>query len=470
MLIIACGARSRQQASKIGKSLLISELDELDATPFPESDGDLSDEAVNNETHNSDSEQDGSETEAVPDEQQLMGKDMITVWRTDPVAKQTKTKTKHIVRIQSGPRKDIVSHSEMDSFLTQFSMEIVDEIVCCTNLYITQKVDRYTRMRDVKETTREEYLALLGILFLIGTKKGSHTNVRELWATDGSGMPILRAAMSYKRFLFLLSYTRFDDPKTRIERRKQDKLAAIRSIFDKFVENFKKTYSCTEDVTIDEMLHSFSGRCSWIQYIPSKPAKYGIKFFAMCDANTYFTNNIEVYVGKQPNGPYEASNSPRDIVDRLTAPIYGSWRTLTTDNWYTSIPLAKSMFEKKITLLGTLRKNKREIPPCFQPNKSKPTGKTQFGYRPDMTLLSYTTKPNKSVILLSTTHDFGDIDVETKKPQMILDYNHTKCGVDVVDQLCATYSVARVTNRWPMVIFYSMVNISGNFKMRMMKI
>ncbi|XP_065081662.1 uncharacterized protein LOC135704154 [Ochlerotatus camptorhynchus] len=78
-----------------------------------------------------------------------------------------------------------------------------------------------------------------------------------------------------------------------------------------------------------------------------------------------------------------------------------------------------------------------------------------------MTLLSYATKINKGVFLLSTTHDFGSVDADSRKPHMIIDYNRTKGGVDTVDQLCATFSVARVTNRWPMVIFNTILNISG---------
>lgn len=457
--------RSHSLPTTLGLSLLDVESDQVVNSLYPESDEDLSDEAISNDSCNSDSDQTGSDTEAPceePDQNKLLGKDRITEWRTDPLAKTSRTKAKHILRIESGPRKGVKSDLELDSFFTQFSVEMVDEIIYHTNSNIKQKLDRYSRIRDARETTREEFLALLGLLFLIGTKKGHHTNVKELWASDGSGMPILRATMCYNRFLFLLSNIRFDDKRTRVHRRKEDKLAAIRSILDQFVKNIKTTYSCTGEVTIDEMLHSFRGRCSWIQYIPSKPAKYGIKCFALCDANTFFTSNLEVYTGKQPTGPYEASNSPKDIVERLTVDIQGSWRTLTTDNWYTSVPLAESLFQRKITLLGTLRKNKKEIPPSFQPNKDKPVGQAEFAYRQDMTLLSYATKRNKAVILLSTTHDVGTIEVESNKPDMIVDYNRTKCGVDVVDQLCATYSVARVTKRWPMVIFNAILNISGN--------
>ena len=50
---------------------------------------------------------------------------------------------------------------------------------------------------------------------------------------------------------------------------------------------------------------------------------------------------------------------------------------------------------------------------------------------------------------------------ETKKPQMILDYNATKEGVDTADQLLHTYTVKRGTRRWPMVLFYNMIDVSA---------
>lgn len=50
---------------------------------------------------------------------------------------------------------------------------------------------------------------------------------------------------------------------------------------------------------------------------------------------------------------------------------------------------------------------------------------------------------------------------DEKKPAIVADYNHTKVGVDLVDQLCQNYNVARNTRHWPMVVFYNLLNISG---------
>lgn len=222
-------------------------------------------------------------------------------------------------------------------------------------MYVEQlrAVHQNSRERDCENIDRDEFMAYLGLLYLIGVKKSHHANVKEIFASASTGIQITRAVMSYKRFLFITRCLRFDDKKTRNERRKTDKLAAIRDFFGAFVDNCKSSFNLSEYTTIDEMLHPFRGRCS---FIPSKPAKYGVKIFALCDAKSFYTSNLEIYCGKQPDGPFEASNTPTDIVKRLVTPIERSNRNLTIDNWYTSVPLAEYLLSKKITVLGTMKK------------------------------------------------------------------------------------------------------------------
>jgi len=64
---------------------------------------------------------------------------------------------------------------------------------------------------------------------------------------------------------------------------------------------------------------------------------------------------------------------------------------------------------------------------------------------------------------MSAMHDSDDIDnsVPGNKPDVITFYNMTKCGVDVVDENCALYNVARRSRRWPLTIFYALMNIGG---------
>lgn len=340
---------------------------------------------------------------------------------------------------------------------------MIDKIVYFTNLYIERRREEinYARSRDAKITSRQEVCAVIGLLFLMGLKGFQHTAVQEIWTSDGTGLMAIRGCMGYKRFLFLLRSIRFDDKHSRPEREMHDKLAAIRTLYDAFVQNCKNCYTHSEFITVDEKLVRFRGNFSSIQYIPSKPAKYGIKIFAVTDAKTFYTSSIEIYCGIQKPGPYQISNKPVDIVHRLTDHIKGDNRNLTTDNWYTTYDLVLSMLDCKITCIGTLRKNKKEIPPHFLPEKSRQVGSTLFGFQDTIMLVSHVPKTNKAVLLLSSMHDSGDIDPETGKPCVILDYNMTKGGVDTADQMEAKYSVSRITRRWTMCLFFTFLNIAG---------
>lgn len=83
-----------------------------------------------------------------------------------------------------------------------------------------------------------------------------------------------------------------------------------------------------------------------------------MKCFALCDSKSYYTANLKVYCGKQRDEPFGASKSPSDVVKRLVTPIENSNRNLTTDNSYTSVPLADYLLTKNITMLKTIKKPK----------------------------------------------------------------------------------------------------------------
>jgi hypothetical protein len=50
---------------------------------------------------------------------------------------------------------------------------------------------------------------------------------------------------------------------------------------------------------------------------------------------------------------------------------------------------------------------------------------------------------------------------DRQNPEIITFYNLTKGCVDVVDKMCSAFSRARNTRRWPMGIFYSILNVAG---------
>lgn len=115
--------------------------------------------------------------------------------------------------------------------------------------------------------------------------------------------------------------------------------------------------------------------------------------------------------------------------------------------------------KKKLTYVGTLKKDKRCIPEEFLPNNNRPVVSTLYGFRNNLTLLLYVPKKNRAVCLLSNMHNSIEVNQEKNKPEMICFYNSTKAGVDLLDMNCAVFTSSRKTRRWPLAVFYRLVSI-----------
>ena len=67
----------------------------------------------------------------------------------------------------------------------------------------------------------------------------------------------------------------------------------------------------------------------------------------------------------------------------------------------------------------------------------------------------------KYINVLSSLHvSVGVNSLEKRKPETIEFYNKTKCGADVADQMARRYSVKAGTNRWPVAVFYNILDLA----------
>lgn len=345
----------------------------------------------------------------------------------------------------------------LSTFL-MFIEPIEKTIVEMTNLYGARRYKRKWQPVDV--TTMRAYY---GVLLLAGVYRSKGEDITELW-DDHNGRPIFRAAMSLKKFQVINQCIRFDDKETRTftqDGNNRDKLRPIRDVFDRWVQRSRALYVPGKCVTVDEQLLPFRGRCPFIQYIPSKPAKYGIKIWIVCDSKTFYAYNLEAYVGRDRNNSAMA-NTGAMIVLRLTDGLNG--RNVTCDNFFTSHSLATELKKRQMTLVGTIRKNRKELPPVLIDMKRKPAEYSEFVFDHKLrgTLVSYVPKKNRFVTLLSTYHTKKQIsEGDKKKPDIIKFYNSTKGAVDTLDEMVGTYRSKRKVWRWPLAFFENMLDISA---------
>lgn len=106
------------------------------------------------------------------------------------------------------------------------------------------------------------------------------------------------------------------------QRREVDKMAPIRQVVELFNHNCRNNYAPSDNLTLHEQLVGFRGRCGFIMYIHNKPDKFGIKIFMVADNKYPYVYNFKIYVGAQPEGPFQRSNKVNDVVHRVLEPLY----------------------------------------------------------------------------------------------------------------------------------------------------
>ncbi|XP_050687847.1 piggyBac transposable element-derived protein 4-like [Eriocheir sinensis] len=265
--------------------------------------------------------------------------------------------------------------------------------------------------------------------------------------------------MSERRFCFLLRCLRFDDKTTRQERVKTDRFAPIRILWDSFIEKCKRNYIPDENITVDEQLLGFRGRCAFRMYIANNPAKYGLKIIMANDSKTSYLLNAIPYLGKDVQRGQVGSLGQYYTME-LMRPYLGQYRNVTTDNWFMSLPLVKGLLEENTTAVGTLRKKPYVPEKMIELKKERPIKTTAFLYSDQIMMLSFKPKANKIVMLLTSKHQKGNI-CEDGKAEVVHFYNSTKGGTDTFDQMCQRYSCSRKTKRWPLCIYYGIVNAAS---------
>ena len=115
-------------------------------------------------------------------------------------------------------------------------------------------------------------------------------------------------------------------------------------------------------------------------------------------------------------------------------------------------------------MVGIVRQNRRELPQAAkrkqQQHKTSLFTSTQTAA---LTLISYQCKKQKSVVIMSTLHPDVEIPSHNNpkiKSETVLFYNKTKVGVDIIDQMARKHSVKVASKRWPIHIFYSVIDLA----------
>ena len=321
-----------------------------------------------------------------------------------------------------------------------------------TNRYAAKTLAEKPSTMTWTPVIMEEIMAYVGMLIAMGVV--SLPCIDDFFATE----PIL----SHPWFPSILSRDRFSQINRYFHACNDllypgDKLGKVRTVIDEFQRNFKKYWNGHREVSIDEQLLGTRCRIGFVQYMPKKPVRFGVKIWVLADSKQPYVMDFQIYTGKDERTPEEGLANR--VIEDLLSPLYDRGHILYTDNFYSN-PLKFLDLENKGTLaVGTVRNNRIGMPDAMRhPNVNLQRGQSEFLKTGNLTAVHW--KDKRDVYALSTAHGNEVSEVMPFKPHLIVDYNMHMNGVDRNDQLLSYYSMNRKTLKWWKKVFWRLIEMA----------
>ncbi|XP_041423567.1 piggyBac transposable element-derived protein 4-like [Xenopus laevis] len=361
----------------------------------------------------------------------------------------------------SGVKVDTGNFQPIDFFQLFLTEAILQDMVLYTNLYAEQylvqnPLPRYARARAWHPTDVNELKRFLGLTLAMGLIKAN--SLESYWdSTTVLSIPIFSATMPRNRYQLLLRFLHFNNNATAVPPNEpgHDRLHKLRPLINSLSERFREVYAPSQNICIDESLLLFKGRIKFRQYIPSKRARYGIKFYKLCESSSGYTSFFLIYEGKDsildpPGCPLDLTVSGK-IVWELICPLLGQGYHLYVDNFYSGIPLFRALYSLDTPACGTINRTRKGLPRDLLEKKLN-RGEI-YALRNDE-LLAIKYFDTRNVFMLTTIHDESVITEHRVgrppkiKPRCCKEYSKHMGGVDRTDQLQHYYNATRKTTAW----------------------
>ena len=341
-----------------------------------------------------------------------------------------------------------------------FSDAIFEQLAEQTNLYFEYLKEQSTKKLDFVKTNVAEIKAYLGIIIAMGM--GKLPTYSDYWKKGVTNMQWFSSIMTRNRFQKLSTYFHLVDNKTAVNKDdpKYSKLFKLGGLESKICKAFFENYHPGQDLSIDEQMIGMKGRVSFIQYMPKKPKKFGIKIWACCDAESSYCLRFQIYTGASESGA-EQGLASRVVFD-LMEPYLDKAYHLYVDNFYTALKLLQDLEKRKTYACGTVRINRGEFPQSFKEAKLE-VGDSIFIRINNILAVHW--KDKRDVFVMSSIHGNGEDMIqrykgEISKPTMIGAYNMKMGGVDKCDQRLSYYSLNRKSFKWWKKVFFRLFEMS----------
>ncbi|KAL8576039.1 hypothetical protein ACOMHN_052057 [Nucella lapillus] len=354
----------------------------------------------------------------------------------------------------------------IDYFIKVMPEELFQQMAVETNRYADQR-----NARSFTRTTSEEMRAFLAIHLYMGVIK--LPSYRLYWSTrEDLHQRSITKVMSKNRYEELVVNFHLNDSTQNPPRGHPDhnKLYKVMPIISHAKRTFPTLYKPHQNLAVDEAMIKFKGRCSFLQYVPAKPHKWGIKAWALCDSESYYMLDFDVYTGKDMQAPIQQTPLGQRVVETLVQPYYRQYHHVYFDNYFTSVPLVENLLRNETYSCGTIRTNRKGLPQEIKTVKFRQSGQMMKKQKGGMHVVAWCEKKRK-VCVLSTANNIDNTEITRPgkrgqpaqtypKPVAIQQYTDHFNAVDKNDQMRSYYGIANKARKFWKYIFWFIVDVS----------
>lgn len=213
----------------------------------------------------------------------------------------------------ASPSFDFTANSQINEEISPsqffnyfFDDELVQNIVDQTNLYYVQTIRKRPSTSSANvENTWSTTISEMRIFFAVTMTMSIVQKPEEklYWTRRPSIFtPFYAKLMSHRKFSFIKKYLHFANNATYDPAiHPQPKLNKIWPVYFHLNRKFQEAYTPQQHITIDESLMLYKGRLGWVQYIPMKRARFGIKSYFLCESKSGYTYMVITYIYRERN-------------------------------------------------------------------------------------------------------------------------------------------------------------------------
>ena len=248
-----------------------------------------------------------------------------------------------------------------------------------------------------------------------------------------------------------------------------DPLYKVRDLLKETESLYAKAYCPSKELSLDKSMINFKGRIFFKQFNPSKPTRWGIKQFALCEAKTGYALKFLTYAGATTlSTPDTHLTATENIVQEMMADYAGHGHVLYTDSFYTSPNIVRALKAKQIGYCGTVQAGRKGMPEILHPNhlQLRKGAEPAFAKCKNSSIFACTWHDLKRVYFLSSVHGVEQVSKQVRskkheggfrriqKPLLAEDYNQYMGGVDTMNQLLGTYCFLHKQTKWYQTVFH----------------